>query len=211
MRGLHGCLLVLICAVAVLGVGSVLPRLIFAGEGVGPYSGEKEAFAEFALVYDLDLREWPFPIDPTVARRVTEVSGTHDGDSPCTSGETPKGSPYHTGYFAGDYRSEVVHYGPFFVPTGKNVFNCDGARTYSFFLPGDVDGVLFSVLAPAVFIGAFGLAVGTVLTTAYLTLGGGFLLVRGSERSHRLVGLAAVLSGLVIAATTFFAIATTAM
>ena len=116
----------------------------------------------------------------------------------------PKGSPYHTGYFAGDYRTEVVHYGPFFVPTGKNVFNCDGASTYSFFLPRDVDGVLFSVLSPAVFIGAFGLAVGTVLTTAYLTLGGGFLLVRGSERSHRLVGLAAVLAGLLVAATTFF-------
>ena len=123
----------------------------------------------------------------------------------------PKGSPYHTGYFAGDYRAEVVHYGPFFVPTGKNVFNCDGASTYSFFLPRDVDGVLFSVLSPAVFIGAFGLAVGTVLTTAYLTLGGDFLLARGSESSHRLVGFAAVLAGLLVAATTFFAIATTAI
>lgn len=208
---MSGCLLMLICAVAVLGVGSALPRLVFAGQGVGAYSSEQEAFAEFALVYDLTLREWPFPVVPTVARRVTEVSGTHDGDSPCNSGETPKGSPYHTGYFAGDYRAEVVHYGPFFVPTGKNVFNCDGARTYSFFLPRDVDGILFSVLGPVVFIGAFGLAVGTVLTTVYLTLGGGFLLVRGSERSHRLVGFAAVLSGLVIVATTFFAIATTAI
>jgi len=193
--------------VAVLGVGSVLPRLIFAGEGVGAYSGEKEAFARFALVYDLDLREWPFSVDPTVARRVTAVRRTHNGDSPCTSGEIPRGSPYHTGY----YRAEVVHYGPFFVPTGKNVFNCDGASTYSFFLPRDVDGVLFRVVSPVVFLGAFGLAVGTVLTTAYLTPGGGFLLVRGSERSHRLAGLAAGLSGLVITATSFFAIATTAI
>lgn len=211
MRRLSGCLLVLICTVVVLGVGSILPRLVFAGHGVGAYSGEREAFAEFALVYDLTLREWPFPVDPSVARRVTRVSGTHDADSPCTSGETPKGSPYLTGYFAGDYRAEVVHYGPFFVPTGKNVFDCDGARTYSFFLPRDVDGVLFGVLAPAVFLGALGLAVGTVLMTACLTLGGGFLLVRGSERSHRLVGLAAGLSGLMIAATTFYAVATTAI
>lgn len=74
----------LTCAVVVLGVGSILPRLVFAGEGVGAYSGEKRAFARFALVYDLDLREWPFPVDPTVARRVTEVSGTHDPQSPCT-------------------------------------------------------------------------------------------------------------------------------
>jgi hypothetical protein len=80
---------------------------------------------------------------PTVARRVTEVSGTRDADSPCTSEEIPQGGPYQTGYFAGGYRTEVVHYGPFFVPTGKNVFNCDGASTYSFFLPRDVDGVLF--------------------------------------------------------------------
>ncbi|CAA9469978.1 MAG: hypothetical protein AVDCRST_MAG12-694 [uncultured Rubrobacteraceae bacterium] len=209
MRRLSGS--VLTCAVVVLGVGSILPRLVFAGEGVGAYSGEKRAFARFALVYDLVLREWPFPVDPTVARRVTEVSGTHNPQSPCTSEEGPKKGPYYTGYFAGDYRAEVVHYGPFFVPTGKNVFNCDGASTYSLFLPRDVDGVLFSVLGPAVFIGAFGLAVGTVLTAVYLTLGGGFLLARGSERGHRLVGLAAVLAGLLIAATTFFAISTTAI
>ena len=67
------------------------------------------------------------------------------------------------------------------------------------------------MLNPAVFIGACGLAVGAVLTTAYLTLSGGFLLARGSERSHRLVGLAAVLAGLLLAATTFFAIAPTAI
>ena len=211
MRRLSGCLLVLVCAVVVLGVGSALPRLAFADQGVGAYSGEKEAFARSALVYDLTLREWPFPVDPTVARRVTEVGGTHDGNSPCTSGGIPKGSPYHTGYYAGDYRAEVVHYGPFFVPTGKNVFNCDGSRTYSFFLPENVDGVLFSVLGPAVFLGAFGSAVGTVLAIACLTLGGGFLLVRGSERSHRVIGVAAVLSGLGLAATTFLAIATTAI
>ncbi len=96
MRRLSGSLLVLTCAVVVLGVGSILPRLVFAGEGVGAYSSEKEAFARFAPVYDLVLREWPFPVDPTVARQVTEVSGTRDGGSPCTSEEIPRGSPYHT-------------------------------------------------------------------------------------------------------------------
>ena len=192
MRRFSVSLLVLTCAVVVLGVGSIVPRVVFAGEGVGAYSGEKRAFARFALVYDLDLREWPFPVDPTVARRVTEVSGTPDPESPCNSEEGPKKGPYYTGYFAGDYRAEVVHYGPFFVPTGKNVFNCDGASTYSFFLPRDIDSALFGVLNPAVFIGACGLAVGAVLTTAYLTLTGGFMLARDSERSHRLGALYAV-------------------
>ena len=50
MRRLRNRLLALTCAVVVLGVGSVIPRLVFAGEGVGAYSGEKEAFAKFALV-----------------------------------------------------------------------------------------------------------------------------------------------------------------
>lgn len=81
-------------------------------------------------------------MDPTVARRVTEVSGNRDAGGACTSLEIPKGSPYHTGYFAGDYRAEVVHYGPFFVPTGKNVFDCGGSRTYSFFLPEGPYGAL---------------------------------------------------------------------
>ena len=67
------------------------------------------------------------------------------------------------------------------------------------------------MLGPAVFVGAFGLAVGAVLTTACQTLDGGFLLVRGPESGHRLVGLAAVLAGLLTAATTFLAIATTAI
>ena len=62
MRQLYGCLLVLACAVVVLGVGSLLPRLVFSGEGIGGYSDEKEAFARFALVYDADLKEWPFPV-----------------------------------------------------------------------------------------------------------------------------------------------------
>ena len=73
-----------------------------------------------------------------MARRVTEVSGTHDADSPCTSEEGPRNSPYHTGYFVGDYRAEVLHYGPFFIPTGKNVFNCDVASTYFFLLPREM-------------------------------------------------------------------------
>ncbi len=209
MRRLYGCLLVLISAVLVLVVGSVLPRVILAGEGMVAYSGEREAFAKFALVYDSDLREWPFPVDPTVARRVTEVSGTHDGDSPCNSKGTPNGSPYDTGYFVGDYKAEVIHYGPFFVPTGKNVFNCDGARTYSFFLPEDTDGILLGVLGSAVFIGAFGLAIASIGVPAFLTIGGGILLFGGQRGSHRVVGLAALLSGLALAAIAFLAIAAT--
>ena len=102
MRRLYGCLFALVCAIAVLTLGSLLPRLVLSGEGVAGYSGEKEAFARFALVYDLELREWAFPVDPTVARRVTEVSVTHDPDSPCNSGDGPKKGPYYTGYFAVD-------------------------------------------------------------------------------------------------------------
>lgn len=138
MRRLSGCLLVLACAVIVLGVRSMVPRLVFAGEGVGAYSGEKEAFARFALVYDLELREWPFPVDPTVARRVTEVSGTHDAESPCNSEEGPKKAPFYTGYFAGDYRAEVVHYGPFFVPTGRTSSTATWPEPTPFFCPGDL-------------------------------------------------------------------------
>ena len=67
------------------------------------------------------------------------------------------------------------------------------------------------MLGPAVFVGAFGLAVDAVLTTACQTLDGGFLLVRGPERSHRLVGPAAVLAGLLAAAITFLAKAMTAI
>jgi hypothetical protein len=131
MRQLYGCLVVLVCAVFVLGLGSLLPRLILSGEGIGGYSGEKEAFARFALVYDSDLREWPFPVDPTVARRVTEVSGTHDPESPCNSEEGPRKGPYYTGYFVGDYKAEVVHYGPFFVPTGRTSLTATSLRPTS--------------------------------------------------------------------------------
>lgn len=211
MRRLRNCLFVLTCAIVVLGVGSVVPRLVFAGESVGAHSGEKAAFARFSLVYDLDLREWPFPVDPTVAHRVTEVSGTHDADSPCKSQEVPKGSPYHTGYFTGDYKAEVVHYGPFFVPTGKNVFDCDVARTHSFFLPRNTDGVLFSVLGPAVFLGALGLAMATFAVPMFLMVGGGVLLAKGSQRGHRKVGLAALLVGAGLAATALLAVSTTAI
>ena len=57
MRQLYSCLMLLVCAVVVLGVGSLLPRLVFSGEGVRGYSAEKRTFAEFALVYDSDLKE----------------------------------------------------------------------------------------------------------------------------------------------------------
>jgi hypothetical protein len=198
MRWLRDSLFVLTCAVVVLGVGSAMPRLVFSDKGVGAYSGEKRAFAKYALVYDASLREWPFPIDPTVARRVTEVSGRHDADSPCTSRE-----------FAGDYRAEVVHYGPFFVPTGKNVFNCDVAITYISLLPRSAEGTVFYILGSVVLIGAFGLAIAAIVVPTFLTLGGGFMLLRPSESNDRMVGLAAVASGIGLAITELLAIATT--
>jgi hypothetical protein len=184
--------------VVVLGVGSAIPRLVFSDKGVGTYSGEKQAYAKFALVYDASLREWPFPIDPTVARRVTEVSGTHDDDSPCASED-----------FIGDYRADVVHYGPFFVPTGKNVFNCDGASTYFFLVPRSAEGTVLNILGSVVLIGGFGLAIATIVVPIFLTLGGCFLWIRSSERNYRMVGLAALVSGVGFAITMFLAIATT--
>jgi hypothetical protein len=63
-------------------VGSVLARLVFAGGAVSAYSGEKAVFARLALVYDLDLREWPFTVDPTVVRRVRKVGGKLDTGRP---------------------------------------------------------------------------------------------------------------------------------
>lgn len=126
------------------------------------------------------------------------MRGTRDEDSPCNSEEGPKNGPYYTGYFAGDYRAEVVHYGPFFVPTGKNVFNCDVASTYFFLLPREGPAVLLNVLGVAVLIGTFGLAIGPVFAPAFLTFGGGFLLLKGSMMNQRVVGLAALLLGLAL-------------
>jgi hypothetical protein len=211
MRWLRNCLLVLTCAVILLGVGSALPRLFFSGERVGAYSGEKKAFAKFVLVYDSELREWPFPIDPTVARRVTEVSGKRDPDSPCNSEEGSRKSPYYTGYFVGDYKAEVVHYGPFFIPTGKNVFNCDIASTYFFLLPRNAEGALLDTLGVLILVAAFGLAIAMVVVPTFLMLGGSFLLIRSPERNYRIVGLTAFLSGMGLVITAFLAIATSAI
>lgn len=208
MKVLSGCLLVLAGAVVALGIGSVLPRLVFADEGLSAYSGQKKAFTEFALIYDSELREWSFPVDPTVARRVTEVSGTPDASSVCKSEGTPEGSPYDTGYFAGDYRAEVVHYGPFFIPTGKNVFDCDVAYHYNFFLPQDTEEPLFSLLGVVVLLGGFGLAMGTVFVPAFLTVGGGFLLLKSPQRSQRVVGLGALVLGLALGVAVLLAVAT---
>ncbi len=209
MRRLRNWLLVTTCAVVALGVGSALPRLVFAGEGLGAYSGEKAAFARFVLVYDSDLREWPFPVDPTVARRVTYVRGTHDAGSPCASEEGPKKGPYYTGYFVGDYKAEVVHYGPFFVPTGKNVFNCDVANTYFFLLPREGPGFLLDALGLAVLLGGLDLVVATPAVPAFLVVGGGILLARGLEGDQRRVGLAALLTGAGLVVTAFLAVGTT--
>lgn len=208
---MRNCLFFLTCVVLALGLGCALPILVLFSEGAGSYSGEKKVFAKFALVYDSDLREWPFPIDPSVARRVTEVSGTHDRDSPCNSEEVPETSPYYTGYFAGDYKAEVVHYGPFFIPTGKNVFHCDGASTHFFLLPGNVDGALFNILGLAILLAGFAAASATVIVPLFLILGGCFLWIKGPERNHRRVGLAALASGLGLSIVFFLAVSTTAI
>ena len=67
-------LAVLICGVAVLALGVGLPRIL-VGDGVDQYWGKERAFARWVIEDDLALKEWPFPIDPTVvARRVTEMN-----------------------------------------------------------------------------------------------------------------------------------------
>jgi hypothetical protein len=94
-------------------LGIALPALLI-GDGLGRYDGEDRAYAEFVLVYDRDLQEWPFPIDPTVVRRVEGLRVSPGDNRGCTSTEGPDKGPYATGYFSGDYSAEVVHYGPFF-------------------------------------------------------------------------------------------------
>ena len=75
----------------------------------------------------------------------------------------------------------MVRYGPFFVPTGKNVFNCDVAKTVSFLLPADTREIRPNLVSVVVSLGAFALALSVVFVPALLTLGGGLLLAKGPE------------------------------
>jgi hypothetical protein len=92
----------------------------------------------------------------------------------------------------------VVHYGPFFVPTGKNVFLCESAETVRLLEPSPVSGlsgpssfvvVLWALLAI--------LAVPTVPLA--LLVSGARLWRRGGRRFERLVGLAALAEGALLA------------
>ncbi len=73
----------LACVVGVLGVGAALPALVI-GDGLDHYEGEDRGYAGFVLVYDLDVKEWPFPIDSTVARR---AEGVRERVPPSDEGE----------------------------------------------------------------------------------------------------------------------------
>jgi len=184
----------IVSAVAVLAVGVALPRLVF-GDGTGGYEGEDKNYAELVLLSDGDVREWPFPIDPTVARRVERLTSSPSPDARLCSDYGPRAGPAYTGPFSGgDYSAEVVHYGPFFVPTGKNVFSCAEYRTERFLEPppgsrlSDPFGfvllgwILFCLLA----VPALPLA---------LLAGGARLWRRGRGWRERVVGLAALGEG----------------
>ena len=189
----------LACVVGVLGAGAALPALVM-GDGLDRYEGADRGYAGFVLVYDLTLKEWPFPIDPTVARRVEGVRERvppSDKGEECASPDN-SGGPYGHGAFSGDYSAEVIHYGPFFVPTGKNVFRCDGARTirYPEVAPGEP---FFFAYGLAVMAWALVVLVGVPVAPAALLLGGAWLLVRGgTERADRVVGSVACVEGAIL-------------
>jgi hypothetical protein len=186
-------------AVAVLAVGVALPLLAFGDGAGGDYQGEQgEAYAAFVLWYDADLREWPFPIDLSVARRVERLEISPGPEGRCPPMEGFGVGPAGAGPFPrGDYRAEVVHYGPFFVPTGKNVFFCDGATTVRLLEPSPESrwsGPFGFVLLAWVLLCL--LAVPAV--PAALLVGGALLWRGGRQRRERLVGLAALAEGAAI-------------
>jgi hypothetical protein len=184
---------ILVIGTAVLAAGVALPALM--GDGADRYEGEDRAFAEFVLVYDQELKEWPFPVDPTVSSRVEDVRvrpGDHRG---CTTAGAPERGPYFTGHFSGDYSAEVVHYGPFFVPSGKNFFRCDLARTvpYPEFAP---DGPLFAAWGLAVLLWTALVLPAMPVVPGFLLVGGVLLWRRSDERFTRAVGLAGIVEGI---------------
>jgi hypothetical protein len=187
----------LVCAVAVLAVGIALPPLVL-GDGTDGYEGKQGSYAGFVLLYDLDLKEWPFPIDPTVVRRVERLEVSPSPEGRCPPVEGLGMGPTDAGPFPrGDYSADVVHYGPFFVPTGKNAFFCDGATTVRFLEPAPgsrLSGPFGFVLLAWVLLAC--LAVPGVPLA--LLLGGARLWRRGSGRFERFVGLAALVEGMVL-------------
>jgi len=194
----------LVSAVAVLAVvlavGVALPLLAF-GDGTGLYEGQEENYAELVLLYDAELREWPFPIDPTVASRVENLERHLGPDGVCYSEDgLGRRSPFYTGYFArGDYTADAVHYGPFFVPTGKNVIECGDSRTVRFLEPSP--GSPLSGPFGLVLLGWVLLCVLSVTALPLVLLAGGARLWRWGRSGggvERLVGLAALAEGAAI-------------
>ncbi len=197
LRKLRILLTLLVCGVGLLIIGILIPRLILAGEGIGRYEGEERAYAGFVLVYDSTLRDWPFPIDPTVARQVTGMRSADRGDECTGSGE----ETYGGADFSGNFSAEVIHYGPFFVPTGKNVFDCDGARTFRSLMPEE-SGMFFGY---AVLAWGF-LSPIAALSLLVLLIGGATLAIRGRERTDRNLGFVACAEGIVVVAIAAFAV-----
>ena len=186
----------LACVVGVLASGSALPAVLL-GDGTDRYEGEDRAFAEYALLYDLDLKEWPFPIDPTVVRSVREVrSYPRSPDCPIDVdaypgfGDDPDVIKHHS--------AEVVHYGPFFLVTGKTVIRCDGARTI-IYPEVDAYSPFFFAHGLAVMGWALGVVVGVLVVPATLLMGGAWLLARGGgERADRVIGSVACVEGAIL-------------
>ena len=192
--------MLLVFALVLLAAGLALPALLI-GDGAERYEGEDRAYAEFVLVYDRDLKEWPFPVDPTVSSRVENVRVRPGDDHGCTTASLPERGPYFTGYFSGDYSAEVVHYGPFFVPTGKNVFRCDGARTVRY-PEVSPDGPLSTVWDFGVLLWTVLVLLAVLVVPGFLLVGGALLWRRSDDRSARVVGLAGIVEGLLLLAAT---------
>jgi len=148
------------------------------------------------LDYDDYLREWPFPIDPTVARRVERLEASLGPEGRCPPVEAFGSGPAGAGPFPrGDYRAEVVHYGPFFVPTGKNAFFCDAATTVHFLEPSPESRLAGPFFFIFVMLWALLAILAVPAVPLALMASGAWLWRRSRRRPERLVGLAALAEG----------------
>ena len=189
-------------AVAVLAVGVALPALLVK-DGTEGYSGEDRAYANYALLYDQDLNEYPFPIDPTVARRVTMTEvRDHTSDEACeidTDAYPAVGDdPNVTGFRS----AEVFHYGPFFVPTGKSVLRCEFGWTVRYLEPKNEDRPLYAAYMHATSLLVLLELLAIPLVPSILLIGGALLAWRAGGRADRVIGLAALAEGTALSVAT---------
>jgi hypothetical protein len=93
----------------------------------------------------------------------------------------------------------VVHYGPFFVPTGKNVFLCEASETVRYPEVGS-EGPLFMAYSFALLSWVLVAALAVPALPLALLVGGARLWRRrgGGRLERRLVGLAALVEGAVL-------------